>query len=80
MNNMYRIDLYYNEGYTAQGKRFKVPHTTAFGFDMTVSLNGNSRNLIQKDPNTGTDFIIYDANKAGVKINQSGYLTLHITD
>ena len=38
----YRINIdYYNEGKTASGKKYKVPHNyTCFGFDVSIQLNG----------------------------------------
>ena len=76
----FRINIYYNEGTTSDGKKYKVPHTTDFGWDMTVSLNGNMKGKVQYDNAAKTYYIIYDARKAGVKLNSNGYFVLHITD
>lgn len=78
-NRMMKIYLYYKSG-TKNGRRYRVPHTISFGFDMTVSLNGNSGNMVQYDPSVDSDYIIYDPTKCGVSVNKSGYLTLQITD
>lgn len=77
---MMKIYLYYKTGKTQDGRRYRVPHTVSFGFDMTVSLNGNSASMVQYDPAVDSDYIIYDPLKCGVSINKSGYLTLQITD
>ena len=77
---MMKIYLYYKTGKTQDGRRYRVPHTVSFGFDMTVSLNGNSGSMVQYDPDVDCDYIIYDPLKCGVSINKSGYLTLQITD
>lgn len=77
---MFRINIYFNEGITKDGKKFKVPHTIDFGYDMTVSLNGNMKGQVQYDNQQQTYYIIYDPRKAGVKINNNGYAILHITD
>ena len=79
-NRMIKIYLYYKTGRTQDGRRYRVPHTISFGFDMTVSLNGNSGSMVQYDPNVDCDYIIYDPLKCGVSVNKSGYLTLQITD
>ena len=79
-NRMIKIYLYYKTGRTQDGRRYKVPHTISFGFDMTVSLNGNSGSMVQYDPDVDCDYIIYDPLKCGVSVNKSGYLTLQITD
>ena len=81
-NNLIRIDVFFYEGTTASGKNYKVPHTTFLGFNMTVQLNGNMtiKKDIQWDAQNNTYYIVYDPSKAGVKINEKGYLILHITD
>ena len=79
-NRMIKIYLYYKTGKTQDGRRYRVPHTISFGFDMTVSLNGNSSSMVQYDPAVDSDYIIYDPLKCGVSVNKSGYLTLQITD
>ena len=79
-NRMIKIYLYYKTGRTQDGRRYRVPHTISFGFDMTVSLNGNSGSMVQYDSDVDCDYIIYDPLKCGVSINKSGYLTLQITD
>ena len=76
----FRINIYYNEGTTKDGKKYKVPHTTDFGWDMTVQLNSCKNTAIQHDAENNVDYVIYDARKAGVKLNDKGYLVLHITD
>ena len=80
MNTIFRIEIYYNEGTTRDGKKYKVPHTCSFGYDCTVQLNSCKTTQIQFDNNTKTYFLVYDARKAGMKLNDKGYLTLHITD
>lgn len=76
---MYRINIYWNCGKTADGRNYKVPHTIDFGYDLTISLNGNMRSKVQKD-NDGTEFIIYDPRKARIKAGNDGYLVLHVID
>lgn len=74
---MVRINIYFNTGKTADGRTYKVPHTTAWGFDMSVQLNGNMQ--YKQDPN-GQYYVEYDPTKAGVKVNKNGYLMLTIID
>lgn len=77
MNNMFRINIFYNEGTSTSGKKYKVPHTIDFGYNCTVQIN--SQNVkIQHDNQLNCDYIIYDAMKAGLKMNEKGYLVLHI--
>lgn len=71
------IKIYFNTGKTASGKAYKVPHTTAWGFDMTVQLNGNMSYYQGED---GEYYVQYDPKKAGVKVNSNGYLVLNIID
>ena len=40
---LYRVDIFYNEGITKDGRKYKVPHTCSFGVNMTVQLNGGMR-------------------------------------
>lgn len=80
INCMYRINVYFNEGTSRDGKRYKVPHTLDLGFDCTVQLNGCKKTQFQWDEEFETYYIIYDARKAGLKANDKGYMTLHITD
>lgn len=77
MNNTFRINIFYNEGTTKEGKKYKVPHTIDFGYNMTVQIN-NQNIHIQHDNQLNCDFIVYDAMRAGLKMNEKGYLTLHI--
>lgn len=72
---MVTIDIYFNTGKTKDGRSYRVPHTIAWGFDMTVQLNGNANYQTRPD---GTFFVQYDPKKAGLKVNQSGYLVLNI--
>lgn len=76
----FRINIYYNEGTTPDGKKYKVPHTTDFGWDMSISLNGNMKGKVQYDNEAKTYYIIYDPKKAGLKFNNNGYVVLHIID
>ena len=78
----YRINIdYYNEGKTASGKKYKVPHNyTCFGFDVSIQLNGNLKGKIMHDSENNCDFILYDPKKAGMKVNDKGYLVLNLTD
>ena len=49
MNSIFRINIFYNEGVTKDGKKYKVPHTVDFGYNMTVQINNqNNENLQNK--------------------------------
>ena len=77
---LYRVDIFYNEGITKDGRKYKVPHTCSFGVNMTVQLNGGMRTAVAWDDIKGTYFIVYDAKKAGFKVNNKGYIELTLTD
>ena len=74
---MFRLNLFYRTGKTKDGKNYKVPYTLDLGYNLTVQLNGNLK--AQTDEN-GQDFVVYDPAKAGLKVNQNGYLVLNIID
>ena len=74
---MMRINIFYRTGKTKEGKSYKVPYTLDFGYNLTTQLNGNLK--AQTDQN-GQDYVIYDPIKAGLKVNERGYLTLNIID
>lgn len=76
----YRLNIYFNEGTTKDGKKYKVPHTFDYGVDMTVQLNGGIRTAIDYDEQTGQQFIMYDPRRAGLYVNKKGYVEIHITD
>lgn len=80
MNNMFRINIFYNEGTSTNGKKYKVPHTIDLGFNCTVQLNSCKQTQIQWDEQLQTYYVVYNAEKAGLKINEKGYLVLNITD
>lgn len=70
------IEIFFVSG-TKDGKKYKVPHTTAFGYNMAVQLNGNLSYYTGED---GKYYVEYDPMKAGLKVNNSGYLTLQLID
>ena len=74
---MMRINIFYRTGKTKEGKSYTVPYTLDFGYNLTIQLNGNLK--AQTDP-TGQDYVVYDPMKAGLKVNERGYLTLNIID
>ena len=74
---MNRLYFYYRER-TKNGKKFKIPYTTQFGFNMSISLNGNIQ--VNKDPDNGWLYIDYNPCLAEVRVNEKGFLVLHIID
>lgn len=71
------IEIFFNEGTTKDGRKYKVPHTLAWGVDMTVQLNGSQGYYVGED---GHYYVEYDPIKAGFKMNTKGYITLNIGD
>jgi len=73
---MYSIDIFYNTG-NKYGKNYRVPHTIAFGYDLTISFQqGAELQLVQWDQQRQTYVMTYDPMKAGIKVKQNGYLEL----
>ena len=69
------IEIFFVSG-MKDGKKYKVPHTTAFGVNMSVQLNGGLNYYKGED---GNYYIEYDPKKAGFKVNEKGYNFLQIT-
>ena len=74
---MIKINIFYNTG-CKNGKQYKVAHTLDFGYDLTVSFQKGAETLIQWDDVNKTYFVVYDPSKAGIKVQQNGYLQLMI--
>ena len=73
---MYTIDIYYNTG-SKNGRNYSVAHTTAFGYDMSITFQqGAEKQLVQWDNQRQTYIMTYDPMKAGVKMLPNGYLSL----
>lgn len=70
------IPIYFISG-EKNGKKYKVPHTTAFGVDMSVQLNGGLTYYKGED---GNFYVEYDPKKAGFKTNEKGYIFLQLID
>lgn len=70
------IKIFFVSG-TKNGKKYKVPHTTAFGVNMSVQLNGGLNYYQGED---GDYYVEYDPRKAGFKVNESGYVFLQLTN
>lgn len=77
MEKWIRINLYYKEG-VKNGKKYKVAHTTDFGYDVSVLFGGGIERNIAWDDVLQCDYIFYDATKAGMKVLPTGYLQLVI--
>lgn len=75
---MQKLYFYFRERTTKNGKKIKIPYTTQFGFNMSISLNGNIQ--IHKDPDNGLLFIYYNPYYAEIKVNEKGFLVLSIID
>lgn len=71
---MIRINIFYNEGFK-NGKKYKVAHTLDFGYDLSISLGQGVQVLKDAD---GQLYILYDPAKAGMRVQQNGYLQLVI--
>lgn len=69
MNQYFRLNLRLNQGRNRSGKTYRVYHTSDFGFDCTVNINGNSTPIQQDEEGL---FIVYVPQYAKLSINESG--------